>query len=231
MFDNWIGAFISDIWIQVISFIIIISVSHLIFIYILNWSKKRWKQFDYLWLFTALLGIVFLFAEQRINIAKVEKESESSRTSFLLDEIINSTLPVVGGEYCLKFIKNEDSPDDFDHRVEQHNLECKWMENVNFYLIKQKVTSWENFPDISFEDLPPINFTPSYYFYKIEDLKRSISEYNKQKNKYLKIKHISEKQDYEKILSFLAPFLLLIALALRITKVTAELRFEKQEIG
>ncbi|MFA0125539.1 hypothetical protein AB4400_29680, partial [Vibrio sp. 10N.261.48.A2] len=54
-----------------------------------------------------------------------------------------------------------------------------------------------------------------------------LSQYEKQKNQYIKTREVQVKQPLESIFWYVSPYLVCFAIALRLTKVTAELKLDK----
>lgn len=54
-----------------------------------------------------------------------------------------------------------------------------------------------------------------------------LNQYEKQKNQYIKTREAQVKQPLESIFWYLSPYLVCLAIALRLTKVTAELKLDR----
>lgn len=222
MNDFIINVMISNVWYMLLFFLTILLLMHAPFLWHKNLSKKAWKKIDYLWLFAALIGIISLASEQRIDTAKRWFEIEEHRLKFLFSQIKYDLDPSIHSYFCTDSIRTEYSPDNFDEIERNRKLECKWMMDANKSISQYDVN---DHPAIDFENLPSRSFKPMYPDI-YEHLKQTINDYNKQRFILLDMKELSQKNNFEKSLFSLAPFLLLFALALRITKVTGELRHD-----
>lgn len=222
MLDFFINVMISNILYMLLFFFATLIIFHYLLVWRKNLSKKLWKKIDYVWLSTALLGIISIISEQRINTAQNWFTIEQGRLEFLYNQIKYSVNPSQHSYYCMEFIKTDYSPIDFDERVRNSQLECQWTKKAYEYVSKIDI---QKLPTIKYEDFPQINFT-SPYFDNYTRLKQEINDYNKQLKIVLEMKELSNKSSFENILFDIAPFILILALSLRITKVTGELKYD-----
>ncbi len=202
---------------------VLLVIFHYFLVYKNNLSKKAWKKVDYYWLGVASIGLISLAADVRINVAKKFISSEITYANTTLGAVKIITDNPENSHFCMTLTKMYSSPSDFDDTELQYQLGCKWLKETSEYF--QKVQKNE-VPDISFEDLPPVTFDNVVLNKDVASIKRWLDEYQIQLGVLKGTKEAAEPSGFESILFYFAPFLLCIALALRITKVTGEIRHE-----
>ena len=213
------------IFLLFISFLLIFNI---LFIYIFPLSKIAWKKVDYIWLVLATIGILALFSEVRIHTAAYWIKMDKNYTLTPLRTIDEIFLGKSAQSYiCSKGIRTEYSPDNFDEIEKLSELHCKWFKKVR-NLLDSKLKD-NDLPSIQIKDLPNVTFNETIHINNVNDIKEFITKYNHLKEEYLEVKELTKQSSFEKVLFYFAPFILLFGLALRITKVTAEIREEKSK--
>lgn len=228
MLDFWMNIIISDIKYILLFFLFFLVLFYFLFIKWFPLSKITWKKVDYIWLFLATIGILSLISEQRIQTAEYWVELEKNYTLTPLRTIDKTFLGESAQSYiCSKGIRTEFAPKNFDEIERLSELHCEWFKKVRALLdSKLKET---DLPNIQIEDLPIVTFYEALHIDNVNEIKEFINEYNELKNKYITVQNLTKKDESERILFYLAPFILLIGLALRITKVTAEIIEENKK--
>lgn len=125
--------------------------------------------------------------------------------------------------FCRTFVKSEYSPEGFDDLRHQYRLGCKWRKELANYLSTIKK---EEIPLITFDDIPVVTFNDPVLNETVIWLKEQLDNYKYQLEVLSETKKAAQKGEWESRLMYFAPFLICIALSLRITKVTGELRYE-----
>lgn len=220
MLDFFINIMISNIFYMLIFFGVTLILCHFFLVRYKKLAKKTWKKIEYIWLLTTLIGIISITSELRINTAQNWFKIEQSKLEFLYNQIKYYVNPSQHTYYCMEFRKTSNSPLDFDEIVRNSELECQWIKKAYEHVSNIDI---QKFPIIVYKEFPQINFTSSHSDNYIR-LEQEINEYNEQRETVIKMEKLSYKSDFENILFIFAPFLLILALSLRITKVTAELK-------
>ncbi len=84
----------------------------------------------------------------------------------------------------------------------------------------------EETPLITFEDLPKVVFDDPILNETVTLPKERLKDYGEQLDILSETEKAAKRNGWENTLAYFAPFLICIAIALRITKVTGELRHE-----
>ncbi|MGP2656526.1 hypothetical protein ACOJTA_05715 [Malaciobacter sp. WC5094] len=229
MLDFWMNVIISNIEYVLLLFVFFLVLFYFLFIKWFPLSKINWKRVDYIWLFLATIGIIALISEQRIQTAKYWVKLDKNYTLTPLRTIDEVFLGKSAQSYiCSKGIKSKYSPKNFDEIERLSELHCEWFKKVRTFLDSK--LKEDDLPNIKIEDLPIVTFYKAPHIDNVNEIKKFINNYNKLKKEYITVQNLTQKSEFEKVLFYLAPFILLIGLALRITKVTAEIIEEKEKI-
>ena len=212
---------VTNIWFALLLLLILTVVMHFLFVYPKNLSKKSWKKVDYIWISFTVIGLVGATNNVTKEFSKNKIAVASSRKSFQYNFMLSFLDSEDSHIVCREFTRSEYSPKDFDAVVDDFDRCCKWSKEVH-----KIVTSIDTLKN-DFVDMSKIPYlqTVNNIWYKNTVL-GNIEEYNK---------IVSEKIENENIiyetrngsLLFFTPLFLILGLAIRITKVTGELRNEK----
>jgi hypothetical protein len=204
-------------------FIVFLVLSHLL-VFPFKQSKKTWKIIDYMWLGIAMLGLFPLASDVRIVTAESWVSAEEARAINSLERFREFYLSPERTHLCMIFVKSEFSPDDFEELQRQRTLSCDWSKAVAKVLLK---INPKELPPLEIDDFPVPTFEEAYFLETVEDVELRVKWYNENRDKALKTITLLSKTEFEKTMFYLSPFLLCLALALRIAKVTNELIYEK----
>lgn len=224
MREFWTNVVISESGYVLCMFLLLLVLSHLFFVYPKNLSKRAWKKVDYIWLGVAAIGLLSIASDVRVATAKNWFEMEEARAIGSLRRIIKFYPTPENTYLCFQFIKGEYSSDGFEEFQHQHDLRCNWLKKVSEVLKELDV---EKLPELSIQSFPIPNFDKEYLFETVRTLEKDIGWYQEDRRQALETKSLLSQTDLEKNLFYFSPFLLCLALALRIAKVTGELRYDK----
>jgi len=177
-------------------------------------SPTFWKVIDYIWLGLAALGIITACQNVRVVLAETHLQNTQTQAEFAYKNFRY----LVGDEeappyICREFKRSPFSPENFDEIVKEYDQFCVWN--------KLWIAS---LPERVAPDYPEINIPPSYQDPPdkryMEHIHEALGKYQELRNRIELYETASQSSDFEQLLFFFWPFLLCIALALRITKVT-----------
>lgn len=214
----------SSFWVFGI-FLIASSSFHWLLVYKSPLTKSEWKQCDYLIIGLAVVGLSgAISASQQSFIPLLTERSESR----LMLAIYGVQLNIDSAEIaaCRKFIRNEFSPpaEKFDNLQKEFDSMCTWFKKTNVEL--SKLLKEKTFP-INFKKYPPPVTNNQYFLEMIEKLEKAISNYHIEINNNNKVtKALVQPTELERIWKLISPTFIAIALALRMTKITGELRLK-----
>jgi hypothetical protein len=186
-------------------------------------GKRGWKLVDYIWLGAASLALIGTIAQARMNYAK---ELHSSLET-LVAPWPDSAQIYVNPEYydgiiCRTFVRSPLSPppEEFNKTVAEYDLACSWMHLVTDHL--QKIGRWDR---IDTSQLPAAPRSSEQTILRFEaEISDAFRRHNTLVDKRKALEAAQSRSDLEELIAVLSPICAMLALALRITKVTGELR-------
>lgn len=200
-----------------------VIVFHFMFVWPRNLSKKTWKKIDYLWLAFGALGLIGVSADFRVDKANAiiltQRDDAVWRYNWMVRDLTGYNNSIL----CRKFIKNEYSPDNIDELNAEYDSACQWNKEMTKIITSKNATSLPVFSDIN---VLPLNVKDKMLLKIREDLVKSASDYKKYRNVYMKTQSEASYNTIDWMYKYLSPLLLCLALAIRITKISGELRYE-----
>ena len=194
----------------------------------LVWSwqldKTGWKRVDYIWLSFALLGVLAEVGSARQMIASELVHSAGQFADNQARWIVNRIDAGVSEMVCRRFEPSEPFPRDaeFDRYQQEFDELCAWFGEA-------KLRIADGLPaeiPLSLETLggraAPAGADP----WMVTSLEDAVSGYNEARQIGGRLRAQSEPSKFEFFLLFIEPSLIAIAVALRMTKVTGELRLK-----
>lgn len=209
--------FRASIYGTVLTFIVILIVYHLIFIWLFWIEDFGWRIIEYIYLSLAIFSIIFA----AYNAYHFTTSYKLKLSSYYLKSSLSFTLADVkfyrDSVICRKFIRTTHSPKNFDVMQKEHDSACKAMADIYRKTSKEKNG-----------DLQPIvvelielkkHITDRYLKEKINEINNRIKWHQKTFSEYAQLDKELKRFDTG-VFIVLAPFLLSVALSLRVAKVT-----------
>lgn len=191
---------------------------HLLLVRIGNLTKAGWKRVDYYWLALASAALLTEPAKVRemvsagyLEYALQSREFEHSRVRGIVDHARSFA--------CYKFARTKDSPPNLAEIQQNADAVCAWMKTVASYLPEEPGAK------IRVDLIPPAP-KEEYYRVSITQIESAASKYNASVDQYDETVGPGGWPYLGTVARLLSPFLLAIALALRLTKVSGEIRLE-----
>ena len=205
-------------------FVSSLVVFHLMFVWPRNLTKRGWKVVDYFWLGVGLLGVIGSVGIGRQAIAENLLTTARARVNFFASEVESALRFGTSGAICRRFVRTEFSPppEEFDRLQREFDAQCAWFTQA---IERLKASPLAKREPLRFEDLggsPPVGADR----WTSEHAHETVSRYNAAVAELERLSHDAKRTDLELALLIVGPFLLVVALALRIAKVTGELRHE-----
>lgn len=221
---NLIARISSSTWYLVLTFVGCLVLFHFLLVRWLKLGKVAWKRTEYIWLGFAALGLLGAAAEARRFVAQNQLDTATIAANAAYEQLRRHVEFGMGPYFCRRFTRSEYSPRNLDEIQKEFDLACRWYTYLNGQLLP---TAMPNFPPFDF-DKPNYLATVSdssltRYFSEFDSLGK---HYRDAANKVSILKKQAERSHAEGGLIVIAPFLLAVALALRITKTTGEIRLE-----
>lgn len=219
----------------VIVFLVALVLSHLILLPLLGDREVRWQYIDYVWLPLAFIGLVGTTQMNRSEMASTYLSVWQSRAENLL-ALSRSTVANYGRDdsyVCSKGKRSLYSPpaEIFDAIERDHASTCEWFRSVK-PLLPHTIAEVPQGYSFSYLPPPPKLTSPAAKgpAEAIEHLKALIKQYLEASSHIAM--HSAEKETpiFLIVARYLGPFVLAIALAIRITKVTGEIRIKRKKV-
>jgi hypothetical protein len=201
-------------------FLAFLLLFHVLLVWAWPLGDIAWKKVDYVWLGAAAFGVLAASAQAGREISRSYVDGvEGSRTATAY-LTLRSLLDGNFGN-CIPRTRAESSPADFDQIVEEQRALCAWSRDM--------VASMPGTLPLPYPPLEQTGFVsfgrPVRYdkeFAKAIDT--SAHAYRQQQARYARLLEDARRSESEWVWNVLGPLLIALALALRITKVTGEVR-------
>ncbi|AZL86173.1 hypothetical protein EIJ81_09310 [Aliivibrio salmonicida] len=183
-----------------------------------NLSKIQWKKVDYLWPLVAGIGLMGTVSEVRSRVASDWAETEHTRAVLSLESINDYTVNQLKSFLC--------ASEPRVNRGVESQQSCSWFLNSANYL---QSVNFNELPNLTFDSLPEITFRSELIESDVMWLQGMFDNYQSQKYAYESTVLETKKHPLEELFWYLSPYLICIAISVRVTKVSAELKMERQE--
>lgn len=206
--------------------IVLISFFHLLFLKIFKLNKIQWKIMDYIWLFTASLGLLFSIAKYQQDLIKAYLPYEIGSIDVRIRDVKRTIDNGQSAITCRKFTQSELSPP-MEELIKLNKIysdQCEWFKSHSDYY-HDKLSNKEKidvndiieFYDLSVKDYEVFN-----------EFIQEVRSYNSTLSNIKDLNNESKPGEYSFVFMLYGSFLLTFALSIRITKVTCEIVLEKK---
>lgn len=215
-------------------FAVTLIVSHLVLLPLLGFNEVRWQYIDYVWLPLTILGLAGAVQMNRAEVASNYVTVLNSQAMDALIRLHDMTDRHAETEsyLCRKGIRTDYSPPPaiYDAIERDYARTCNWFKILKLNLPK---TLKEVPPDFGLNSFPsPPNLSSvsgsgpkediEYFRKGVDQVVDAIER--------IKVHQIEMKPPFFLIMiKYIGPFVIAIALALRITKVSGEIRIKKKK--
>lgn len=221
-----------DIGFLCLVFAIALAISHAVLLPWLGHDEVRWQYIDYLWLPLVLIGLTASVQQNRAevssNFEEIWRQRADSQLRMLRNDLIRYGRD--SSYLCAPATRGPLSPppEIFDAIEKDDSETCRWTAAVLGWVPKDLNSVTDDFSIASLPPVPQLSghsgTGPSDAIANVKNgVARVIEARERIKN------HQTERRASEVmgLLKFLGPFVLAVALALRITKVSGEIRIKK----
>ena len=223
---------VANKWYVFLIFSVALLVFHWALVFRWPLGKTAWKKVDYVWLSLALLGIFGLASETRQIFARSMKawadtrlEASIARLQMRLDNYTE------GSALCRKFNRTELSPPpgELEKIQNEYDAMCEWHRTIKPIFPKSTTEIRDEINPKRLQPIPEV--TDPILSVAQTALTSAVENFNSalRAQRYLQKK--SQRDEIEFLIFILSPILLAIALALRLTKVTGEIRLDARQVG
>jgi len=214
----------TSLWTIVVAFFVLLAIFHLVLIRYFPPNPVWWKKIDYIWLSMAFFGIMTSVDTGRQTIGGNLLWMESARLDAAREYVSGNLNTGQSPALCRQFVPSSFlTVKELALMQSQFDAQCRWYRTMA--VVVKKLMIEEAGIDISkFPAYPPGGDQQL-----IDALKKSILFFNQQAKVVSDLRKDMAGSDFEKFLRLIGPAVLAAALALRITKVTAEVESEKSK--
>lgn len=181
-------------------------------------NSIQWKKIDYIWIPLALIGVITTVEQNRIAIQRDHTKIASMHSEFAL----NSALDAIEKGMLPAFCRNLVHRESFTQPNDQFDAQCIWFKTLEE---KLKNINLDKITSIDLSELIeeyPLDAEKSAY----TTIKTLINDINRNLIEKAKLKKLSDTNNFHLLLQFLSPYFLAVAIALRLTKVSGEIKLE-----
>jgi hypothetical protein len=207
-----------------LAFLVCLVIFHLVFAVFFRLSKLGWKVVDYIWLSVTALSLIGAAFGVRHMLASSQVDGRKSYLKDSYKRLGDEAGFLTGVAVCRKFTRSEFSPPspEFERVQGEYDDMCRFGRALLSALPKEAPMDTN---EIKWPPRP--RTTDKSLIEMLSDLDRVQADYTQAAISLEKTKELSERSDGEYALVVISPFLLMLALALRVTKVTGEILLEK----
>ena len=210
-------------------FFLCLIVSHLLFVWPQNRSKRWWKYIDYAWLGFAFFGAISTAGLGRQAIAANLLPMAGARLERLGSDIESALRFGASSAVCRHFVRAESplTPEKLDRIQREFDALCAWSTQA---LPKLKTSPLAKRELLRFEDLggPLPTGADDLPARHIRD---TVDRYNAALPEFQRLSRDADRSELQWFLITLGPSLFVVALAVRIAKVTGELRHDMANVA
>ena len=228
-FDSFLIELVATPAYLLITFVAALVISHFVLIKFFKLSAIAWKRVDYIWLSMAAFGLFATSSQvdqylsgqllQNLEIPRAENDYRLLRR--WVDDAAKPESSI-----CIVRVRSDFSPDDFDDIVQEQQSQCSYFKSLN-----TNMPSSVSYPLKPLVELGYVQYlgTTNYESFYVETLQKYASEYEEQRDLVLSRELALQTSTFEFLMMLFGPLLLCLALALRMTKVTAEIQAERHK--
>jgi hypothetical protein len=188
-------------------------------------GKRGWKIVDYIWVSAGAIAISgTLFQARQLLATGMLHQLEPMVESSVDDAQFYSNPDWYNGLLCRKFVRSADSPpeEEFNKTAKEYDDACAWAHQMTEHL--KGIDRW------TLIDVPTLPKAPDSRGPGISGVEKEMLDAIATHNEFVRrreaLQQAAERSDLERFLAMIAPVLAVLATALRLTKVTGELRLE-----
>jgi len=222
--------FFARISVVIAIFLVALLAFHIYWVWWKPLDKIGWKKVDYLWLGLTIISLIGYVSQSRSIIAGYLVRGATLQMSGAYYSL-SRTAEMYGNNnpgICRTFVRGPHSPpaEQFQRSQQEFNIACDWFNKVATIIpLRDKPPAAK----ILLVDLPPIpTFTEPVLTGNLRALEKELSNFNATVATHDEIEAQTHRSLPEEILVIFMPIFFAVALAMRITKVTGEIRVERR---
>lgn len=206
----------------IVTFVAALVVFHAGFVWLGSLRRRDWIIIEYIWLLTAFFGVLGSLGGARRIVAENMRAMAANRLEFHSSMIIERIEFGTSSAVCRQFIRNEFSPPEaeLDRLQAGYDSLCSWFtaakERAPLELSERASVTLAQLGGVP----PPLGGDRE----TVQDLAKAVEYYNGTLAVLGRLDNAAERSEGEMVFDLLGPYMVIIALALRVTKATGEAR-------
>ena len=213
--------FADMLWVSCI-FISAIVVFHLLFVWVFKLNKIAWKYTDYIWLGVGAIGLIGTSAGVR-DVVVVNQMHQIQRGMTFDLKLLKSAIEYgKGPAICRYFAPRAE----IEKIQKEADATCAWFKAVAPLLPQTPEAVKQPIAMDKLPAMPPIPIYDNFSKLAFKEFSKSVLEINQQVAQIDDLRTLVKPGASDDPLKVFGPVIMLIALALRITKVTGEIKKE-----
>jgi hypothetical protein len=209
-----------------LTLVVVTLACHALLLWLFPLGEVNWKRVDYIWLFAACLGVLASSGKAARFIAENQLENFQEPVTITSYEFLRADIKSgLEGSECVPLRRSADSPPDFEERVKEQKTMCEQYKKLDAQMPKTVEPPFKPIKELGFV---PLAGNPEYVAAPFEVVNRDAEEYERNREMYEEITEKTKSSKWENAYLAMGPLLLAIAVALRITKTTGEIRNAKR---
>lgn len=196
---------------------------HVLLIWVLEVGAVTWKQIDYVWLAIAALGLLGAVSEVRRMVAQNQLGRQQSILTWAYEDLRREAEFMIGPAVCRQFVRSKYSRPDFDAIQQEYDAACQFARQM---LTRLPSDPPPDLQGLRLADRPKV--TDPVLQQVFEGLSREVESYLRARRAMDQTIAATKRTPLEDTLALFGPLLLAVALALRMTKVSGEIRMSRQ---
>ncbi len=207
-------------------FVLSLGIFHWLLVHHFSLSKAAWKKVDYVWLGVGALGIVGAVEIPRNVVSDNLLSLAESRMASALRQLHSAAQFGTSDAVCRTFVRSPVSPSELElsNSQKEYDAACSWFKQV-LPMLPMKLE--ELAEPLAMNRLPTVpTVSDQALTWSFLQFRREVLIVNQHLATILQLRDNKKRSLLEEVLRLLGPILLAVAIALRITKVTGELKYE-----
>lgn len=216
--------FVSE-WFVLLVFLAFLLAFHAVLVWLFPQSQSFWRKVDYVWLSFALLGVLGAVGANSELVANAKLDREKFYLQISLRNLAEISEVASSDVVCRKLGDGEPyaTPSEMAERQKGYDYQCQWFSGLKGYFERSEKEILEKVePEGESGPLPTGGVSEYNRMFR-----EQIDSHNAAVSDALKLRDRAGPTFFSETLLFFGPFLIAVALALRITKVTAEILQQK----
>jgi hypothetical protein len=207
--------------------LLFVSVLFLHWALVYQWplGKTAWKRVDYIWVSFAIFGVMGGISESRQMLARGTLTWANTRLTSVFEQLRSESRIMSGTSgFCRSFNRTEMSPPpgEMERLEREYGQACKWIKELSSGI---PTSPTEKIDTRYIESAPQIS-TPELSQWTRGIIDRAAT-FNYLLDRRASLMEKSSRTSVEQLIVLFASILLIFALALRLTKVTGEIRLDR----